>query len=75
MTQNVSRARGTQLLLLIGLNMIVNNVADTPVYALWHIAMCARHVSQLLIIILRFINLFKTKYRYTSATLVLGLRL
>ena len=51
--------------------MIVNNVAVTLVYALWHITMCAGHVSQLLIITLRLINLFETKYRYTSATLVL----
>ena len=34
-----------------GLKMIVNNVAVTPVYALWHITICAGHVSQLLIII------------------------
>ena len=45
------------------------------VYALWHITMCARHVSQLLSIILWFINLFETKYWYTSATLVSGSRL
>ena len=38
--------------------MIVNNVPVTPIYALWHIKMCATHVSQLLIIILRYINGF-----------------
>ena len=27
---------------------LVDNVAVTRVYALWHITMCARHVSQLL---------------------------
>ena len=37
--------------------------------------MCAGHVWQLLFIILWFINLFETKYGYTSATLVLGYRL
>ena len=28
--------------------MIVNDVGVTPVYSLWHITMCAGHVSQLL---------------------------
>ena len=42
-----------------GSKMIVNNMVITPVYALWHITMCAGHVSQLLIIIQWFINLFK----------------
>ena len=41
-----------------GSKMIVNNAAVTHVYALWYITMCAGHVSQLLIIILWFINLF-----------------
>ena len=43
------RATGTRLFCL---KMIVNNVAVAPVYALWHITMCAGHVSQLLIILL-----------------------
>ena len=29
-----------------GMQMIVNNVAVTPVYALWYITMCAGHVSR-----------------------------
>ena len=37
--------------------MIVNIVAVTPVYELWHITMCAEHGSQLLCIIQWFINL------------------
>ena len=36
-----------------------NNVAVTPVYALWYITMCAGRVSHFLIIILWFINLSK----------------
>ena len=70
--QNVSNAHETQL------NMIVNNVAVTPVYALRHITMCAGHVCQRLVImllLLLFTNLFEKEYRYTSATLVLGSRL
>ena len=35
---------------------LVDDLAVTPVYALWHTTMCARHVSQLLSIILWFIN-------------------
>ena len=54
---------------------LVDDVAVTRVYALWHITMCARHVSQHLSIILWFINLFETKYWYTSAILVSGSRL
>ena len=37
--------------------------------------MCAVHVSQLLIIILWFINIFERKCWYISTTLVLGSRL
>ena len=55
--------------------MIVTNVAITPVYELWHITMCAGHVSQLSIIILWLIKLFKTKYWYTSVALIFGSQL
>ena len=60
---------------LFRLKMIVDNVAVTLVYALWHITTCAVYVSQLLIIILWFINIFETKYRYTCEYLVLRSRL
>ncbi len=55
-----------------GLKTIVNNVAVTPVYALWHI-MCAGHVSELLIIILWFINLFETN-SISYETIYLGMQ-
>ena len=55
--------------------MIVNNVAVTPVLAMWHLTMFAGHVWQLLIIIIGYINLFERKYGYISATLALGSRL
>ena len=68
----MSGARESQV---FGSKIIVNNVAVTPVFALWHITMCSGYVWQLLIIMLWFINLFQTKYGYTSAILALDSRL
>ena len=55
------------------MTVIVNNV--TPVYGLWHITVCAGHVSQLSIILQWFIYPIETKHGFTSATLVLGSQL
>ena len=54
--------------------MIVNNVAVTPVFALWYITMCAGHVSQLYYFTMVYKSLRKNPL-FTFVTFVLGSRL
>ena len=63
--RNLSSAREA----VYGLKMIVNNVTVTPVNNVCRACFSALNYCT------TFINLFETKYRYTSVTLFLGSRL